>query len=51
MIPWIATIDAFQHWVYTNPAHSREDARRQWLDLDDRFGRRSTGAGWSSTAR
>src|SRR5262249_47472332 len=24
ILPWIATIDAFQHWMYTNPEHTRE---------------------------
>lgn len=38
MIPWIATIDAFQHWVYGNPRHTREERRAAWLDLDRRFG-------------
>lgn len=38
MIPWIATIDAFQHWVYGNPKHTREQRREAWLDLDRRFG-------------
>jgi oligoendopeptidase F len=23
LLPWIATIDAFQHWLYTHPGHSR----------------------------
>lgn len=38
ILPWIATIDAFQHWVYANPAHTREQRRAAWLGLDDRFG-------------
>ena len=24
LLPWIATIDAFQHWIYANPNHTRE---------------------------
>lgn len=39
LLPWIATIDAFQHWVYANPAHSRDDRTAQWIELDNRFGR------------
>ena len=35
---WIATIDAFQHWIYTNPGHSREERHAEWLALGDRFG-------------
>jgi oligoendopeptidase F len=38
MLPWIATIDAFQHWMYTNPDHTREQRTAKWLELDDRFG-------------
>jgi oligoendopeptidase F len=35
---WVATIDAFQHWVYTHPEHSRQDRREAWLDLRRRLG-------------
>ncbi len=38
LLPWIATIDAFQHWLYTHPDHSRDDRTACWLDLDERFG-------------
>lgn len=38
IFPWIATVDAFQHWIYSNPAHTREQRRAAWLDLMDRFG-------------
>lgn len=38
MIPWIATIDAFQHWIYLNPEHTREERTAKWLELDARFG-------------
>jgi len=36
--PWMATVDAFQHWVYTNPGHSRTERAAAWLELMDRFG-------------
>jgi oligoendopeptidase F len=36
--PWIATVDAFQHWIYTHPNHTRDERRKAWLDLMDRFG-------------
>jgi len=35
---WIASIDAFQHWVYGAPMHGREDRRVAWLDIRRRFG-------------
>ncbi|MBC22800.1 MAG: peptidase M3 [Phycisphaerae bacterium] len=38
MIPWIATIDAFQHWIYTNPEHSRQERTDKWVELMGRFG-------------
>jgi oligoendopeptidase F len=38
ILPWIATVDAFQHWIYRHPDHTREDRRAAWRDLLDRFG-------------
>lgn len=38
MLPWIATIDAFQHWIYLNPTHTRKDREQYWVHLNDRFG-------------
>ena len=38
ILAWIATIDAFQHWIYTHPGHSKEERHQQWLELADRFG-------------
>ena len=37
LLPWIAIIDAFQHWIYTNPAHSRDQRRAAWIEVCDRF--------------
>jgi len=37
-LPWIATIDAFQHWIYENPTHSREERKVYWKSLLKRFG-------------
>ncbi|MBL05426.1 MAG: peptidase M3 [Planctomycetes bacterium] len=34
---WVATIDAFQHWLYTHPGHSRDERREKWIDLAGRF--------------
>jgi oligoendopeptidase F len=36
--PWMATVDAFQHWLYTHPGHSRAERTACWLSLMDRFG-------------
>jgi oligoendopeptidase F len=38
IFPWIATVDAFQHWVYTHPSHTRADRETAWLELMRRFG-------------
>ncbi len=38
VLPWIAQIDAFQHWVYENPSHSIEERKNQWNNLSRRFG-------------
>lgn len=33
MLPWIALIDRFQHWIYENPKHSEEERRKAWLQM------------------
>ena len=38
LLPWIATIDSFQHWIYANPGHSREERAQVWLSIRERFG-------------
>lgn len=38
LLPWIATIDSFQHWIYSNPEHTREERARVWNSIRDRFG-------------
>ncbi|MBK8655276.1 MAG: M3 family oligoendopeptidase [Haliscomenobacter sp.] len=37
VLPWIATIDQFQHWVYTHPQHTREERKAEWLAILNRF--------------
>lgn len=37
LLCWIATIDAFQHWLYTNPTHSREERNEAWRSIHKRF--------------
>ncbi|GAB3898269.1 M3 family oligoendopeptidase [Spirosoma agri] len=36
-LPWVATIDKFQHWIYENPKHSVADRRENWLSIYTRF--------------
>jgi oligoendopeptidase F len=38
LFPWIATIDAFQHWTYTHEGHTRGERESSWLDLQTRYG-------------
>lgn len=38
ILPWIATIDKFQHWIYTHPNHSKEERKTYWLELSREFG-------------
>lgn len=42
--PFMAMIDAFQHWVYTAPEHGAEARRAKWAELEGRF---RPGIDWS----
>lgn len=44
IFPWIATVDAFQHWVYENPGHTPQERRSAWVATYHRFQR---GIDWS----
>lgn len=37
VLPWIATIDKFQHWLYTHPGHTNEERTTEWLKIMDEF--------------
>lgn len=37
VLSWIATVDAFQLWVYDHPGHSREERGEAWKNLYFRF--------------
>ena len=41
LLPRIAAIDGFQHWIYTHPRHTRTERTDAWLSLQDRFGGRA----------
>jgi oligoendopeptidase F len=49
ILAWIATIDAFQHWMYANPKHTHLQRDTQWLELDQRFGHAVNWTGIEST--
>ena len=38
ILAWIATVDAFQHWLYTHPTHTCAERAIAWVELMDRFG-------------
>ncbi|MDG2476328.1 MAG: M3 family oligoendopeptidase [Phycisphaerales bacterium] len=35
---WVATIDAFQHWLYTHPHHTQDQRDIYWLELQGLYG-------------
>ena len=37
ILAWIATIDQFQHWIYTHPGHTRQERTALWNELLTRF--------------
>lgn len=36
-LPWVATIDRYQHWLYENPTHSLEQRKENWNKIFDQF--------------
>ena len=38
VLAWIATVDAFQHWLYTHPDHTPAERDAAWVSLHQRFG-------------
>lgn len=36
-LPWIATVDKFQHWIYENPSHSVKERNSEWLQIMEEF--------------
>ena len=37
-LPWVAVVDAFQHWIYTNPKHTTEERTEAWKVIFSKFG-------------
>jgi oligoendopeptidase F len=38
VLPWIATVDAFQYWLYHHLDHGFDERNRSWLEVMHRFG-------------
>ena len=36
-LPWVATIDKYQHWIYENPNHSPQQRKENWNTIFDSF--------------
>ena len=37
VLPWIACIDKFQHWLYENPKHNVEERQKAWNEIYGEF--------------
>jgi oligoendopeptidase F len=37
ILPWIAIVDKFQHWIYTHPEHTVEERTAAWMDIHKKF--------------
>ena len=44
-LPWVATIDKYQHWLYENANHSLTERRQKWNEIADQFS--DTATDWS----
>lgn len=36
-LPWVATVDKFQHWMYENPQHTPEQRTAAWVRIYEEF--------------
>ncbi len=36
-LPWVATIDQFQHWLYENPTNTPDERKKNWNQVFARF--------------
>ena len=36
-LPWVATIDKFQHWIYEHPEQSHEERKAAWNEIVNSF--------------
>lgn len=46
VLPWIAIVDKFQHWLYENPTHTIAERESQWMKILDEF-KSEDGPDWS----
>lgn len=36
-LPWVASIDKFQHWIYTN-THTAKERKKKWVEIHKKLG-------------
>jgi oligoendopeptidase F len=48
-LPWVATVDKFQHWMYENPTHTAEQRSEAWVRIYEEF--TDTLTDWSGLER
>ncbi len=44
-LPWVATIDKYQHWLYENAKHTEAERKQHWNTIFDQFA--DTATDWS----
>ena len=37
VLPWVACIDKFQHWIYENPTHTVDERTNAWISIQNEF--------------
>jgi len=50
-LPWVATIDKYQHWIYEHPHHSIEERKKEWNIIFDQFADKITDWSGLQTAK
>jgi oligoendopeptidase F len=38
VLPWVAIVDEFQHFLYENPNHTVEERYKAWVEISDKTG-------------
>lgn len=38
VLPWVAIVDKFQHYLYENPTHSLQERKNKWLEITKELG-------------
>ena len=51
LLCWIATVDSFQHWIYTNPNHTIKEREDKWEEICEKFNRGVDWTGYENLKR